>query len=146
METEIGTIRDLVHRYADAVVHRDEAAWAATWAEHAVWEVAGATLDGRAAIIDAWRSVMSGFGTVVQNVTNGTATLDPATGSGSGRWYVTEHAVTTGGRPLLMLGHYDDDYVVDGEHAGTWLFARRSLTVHYAGAPDLSSPVPTRRT
>ena len=32
-------IRNLVEKYADAVCRRDEADWASTWAEDAVWDL-----------------------------------------------------------------------------------------------------------
>ena len=44
-------IQDLVHRYADAVVHYDGEQWGATWAADAEWTLApGRELKGRDAI------------------------------------------------------------------------------------------------
>lgn len=152
VSTDIDRVAELVHRYADAVGRRDEAGWASTWAETAVWELPGSTVEGREAIVDTWRSVMSGFSTVVQRVTDGTSDIDDRGATGSGRWHVSEHAVRTDGRPVRMDGHYDDDYVRGAD--GGWVFARRSLTVHAAGDPstgagrsgDPDAPHHSRRT
>ena len=67
-------IQRLVHRYADAVVHRDPDRWAATWADDAVWDLGrGRRVEGRTAIVDLWRSAMAGMHAVVQTVDNGDA-------------------------------------------------------------------------
>ena len=95
-------IEDLVHRYADAVVHRDEERWAATWAEDAVWELGrGNRVEGREAIAALWNSAMDGFAAVVQNVVNGTYELDDEAGTGTGRWYVIEGPSTSSGRVCI---------------------------------------------
>jgi hypothetical protein len=129
-------IEDLVHFYADAVVRRDAAQWSATWAEDAVWELGkGRRVEGRDNIVALWNGAMNGFAAVVQNVVNGTATLDEAAGTGTGRWYIIEHWQRTDDSRGILLAYYDDRYVrVDG----TWLFAGRELVVQYGGPPDLS--------
>jgi hypothetical protein len=131
-------IEDLVHRYADAVVRRDEGQWAATWAIDAVWELGqGRRMEGRDSIVALWNSAMDRYAAVIQNVVNGTAELDDSTGSGSGRWYIIEHWQRTDGARGILLANYDDTYVrVDG----AWLFASRQLTIHYTGPADLSAP------
>jgi hypothetical protein len=131
-------IEDLVHRYADAVVRRDEGQWAGTWAIDAVWELGqGRRSEGRDSIVALWNSAMDRYASVIQNVVNGTAALDDAAGTGSGRWYIIEHWQRTDGARGILLANYDDTYVrVDG----TWLFASRQLTVHYTGPADLSAP------
>jgi ketosteroid isomerase-like protein len=131
-------IEDLVHRYADAVVHRDEARWAATWAPDAVWELGrGRRVEGREAIVQLWNSAMDGFAAVVQNVVNGTYSLDDDAGTGTGRWYILEHWQRADDSRGILLAHYDDAYTrtEDG-----WSFASRELIVHYGGPPDLSAP------
>ena len=86
------SIEDLVHAYADAVVHRNADQWSSTWAADAVWELGkGRQVEGRDAILDLWNSAMDGFKAVVQNVVNGTADLDDVAGTGTGRWYIHEH-------------------------------------------------------
>ena len=135
-------IQRLVHRYADAVVHRDPDRWAATWDEDAVWDLGrGRRVEGRTAIVDLWRSAMAGMHAVVQTVDNGD-TWRGDDGVVAGRWYVTEtfRRADAGGNPAdagILRAHYDDAYV-HGD-AG-WLFASRELVVHYIGPPDLSAP------
>jgi hypothetical protein len=129
-------IAALVHRYADAVVHRNAEQWGSTWAADATWELGrGRRVEGRDAILALWNTAMDGFRAVVQTVANGTAELDEVAGTGSGRWYVHEHWVRTDDSRGILLAHYDDRYVrIDGQ----WLFASRELAVHYGGPPDLS--------
>lgn len=131
-----GDIEDLVHRYADAVVHRDAEQWAATWAPNAAWDLgAGRRVEGLEAIVAAWREAMARYAVVVQTALNGTVELDDAAGTGSGRWYVQEAMRRTSGHTAIMLAHYDDAYVRIG---GEWKFAARKLRPHYRGPPDLS--------
>jgi len=129
-------IQNLVHLYADAVVHRDAQQWEATWARDARWTLTkDFEVAGRDAIVALWSRAMGGFEAVVQNVLNGSAELDDATGTGSGRWYVHEHYRRSGGDVGILLAHYDDTYVIED---GRWCFASRTLVAHYQGAPDLS--------
>ena len=130
-------IEDLVHRYADAVVHRNETQWAATWAPDASWELGrGNRVQGREAILEFWNTAMDGFEAVVQNVVNGTCSLDDDAGTGTGRWYILEHFKRADGNVGILLAYYDDAYTrVDGE----WLFASRELVIQYGGPPDLSA-------
>lgn len=129
-------IKDLVHRYADAVVHRDAEQWAATWAPNAVWDLgAGRRVEGLGAIVGAWREAMARYSVVVQTVLNGAVEFDAAAGTGSGRWYVQEAMHRISGRTAIMLAHYDDAYARIG---GEWKFAARRLRIHYRGPPDLS--------
>lgn len=127
-------IEDLVHRYSDAVVHRDRDQWAATWAPDAVWDMGrGRRVEGREAISDLWATAMATFAAVVQTCLNGTAELDEEAGTGTGRWYILEAMRRSDGNNDQMIGHYDDTYVrLDGR----WHFASRELTVHYRGATD----------
>jgi uncharacterized protein (TIGR02246 family) len=129
-------IEDLVHRYADAVVHRDPEQWSSTWAPDAVWELGkGRRVEGRDAILGLWNSAMDGFRAVVQHVVNGTVDLDDAAGTGTGRWYIIEHWHRADDSRGILLAYYDDTYVgVDGN----WMFASRELVVQYSGPPDLS--------
>ncbi|MDG2114671.1 MAG: nuclear transport factor 2 family protein [Actinomycetota bacterium] len=134
-------IAELVHLYADAVVHHDGDQWGATWAEDAHWELGrGRRVEGRDAILQLWQGAMGGFHAVVQTVLNGTYELDEAAGTGAGRWYIQEHFHRAGGEDGngdkgKLLAHYDDTYKrVEGQ----WLFASRELVIHYGGPQDLS--------
>ncbi|MEE2768928.1 MAG: nuclear transport factor 2 family protein [Actinomycetota bacterium] len=130
-------IATLVHRYADAVVHRDGEQWAATWAPEAVWELGqGRRVEGREAIFELWQKAMGGMTAVVQTVLNGEVTLDEEAGTGSGRWYIQESMQRSTGVHAILLAHYDDTYVRTDEG---WRFASRELTPHYQGPPDLSA-------
>lgn len=141
-------IEDLVHTYADAVVRRDGDQWAATWAEDANWELGkGRRMEGREAIYAFWNMAMDSFNAVVQNVLNGTCTLDEESGTGTGRWYIHEHWHRMPGAPAeganvagdkgILLAYYDDEYV---RRDGKWLFASRDLVPQYSGPADMSGP------
>ena len=134
-------IEDLVHRYSDAVVHRDPQQWASTWAVDGVWDLgAGRRVEGRDAIVEQWHESMARYPVVVQTVLNGTVELDEDAGTGSGRWYVQEIERRIDGEALVMAAHYDDTYVrVDGG----WRFASRRLSIHYRGPADLSGTFPS---
>ena len=129
-------IAHLVHRYADAVVHADGAAWAATWAPDARWELGGGHgVEGRDQILEFWYQAMSAFDAVVQTVLNGSHDVTEGADRGAGRWYIQEHYARSDGDRGLLLAHYDDNYVhLDGQ----WFFARRELVVDYGGPTDLS--------
>ena len=124
----------LVHRYCDAVCSRDDEAWAATWADDAVWNIGRGPVEGRAAILEAYQRAMGLFDSVNQVVLNGAADLDHDAGRGAGRWYMNEIGLAKSGARIFYLGHYDDTYVrVDDE----WVFESRTLYWLYQGPPDL---------
>lgn len=136
-------ITRLIHRYADAVVHRRGDMWSSCWAEDAVWDLGrGRLVEGRQAITDLWYSAMKGMAAVVQTVQNGEAWFDPAEGvttapnQALGRWYISERFRRSDGARGILLAHYEDRYV---RRDGHWLLAGRVLQPHYMGAPDLSS-------
>lgn len=131
-------LQRLVHRYADAVVHRDAGQWGRCWADDAVWELGpGRSATGREAIVEMWTSAMGGMEVAIQTVDNGDAWREPGQPDdvATGRWYVTESFRRDGGQVGVLRAHYDDQFVRRG---GEWLFAGRRLRVHYHGAPDLS--------
>ena len=136
-------IRDLVYRYADAVCRRDEQAWAATWAEDAVWQLPGAPrMEGREAIVGLWVQAMSGFPFVVQLINSGV--LQISDDRASGRWYITENLKFADGNGMYNVGCYQDRYV---KRDGNWLFSERHYAVLYndEGKGDMSgtaSPFP----
>jgi SnoaL-like domain len=127
-------IADLVHRYCDAVVRKDKAQWAATWAPDAHWDLGrGRAMDGVDAIVDYWVGAVDGFNAIVQVAHNGQAEVDGATGTG--RWYISEHMQRRDGSTGLLLAYYDDTYSV---FEGQWRFASRAITMLYRGPGDLS--------
>ena len=131
-------ILDLVHRYADAVVHRNGEQWGATWAPDAEWSLGRhGVMNGRDAIVATWHRAMDGFNAVIQTVLNGTYTLDEDAGTGTGRWYIQEAYQRAGGDTGILLAHYDDTYA---KVEGQWLFTNRQLVIHSGGPQDLSAP------
>lgn len=129
-------LQRLVHRYSDAVVHRDVDQWASCWASDAEWDLGrGRKVSGRNDIVDLWTKAMGGFTAVVQMVHNGDCRIGSNADEAIGRWYIDERFQRADGETGMLLAHYEDRYVrSDGE----WLFASRFLEVHYRGAADLS--------
>ncbi len=130
-------IHQLVHRYADAVIHRNGSQWRDTWAPDAEWDLGGGRLvEGIDAIVDLWYKAMGGFEATIQTVLSGETDLADDGQSATGRWYIQEHVLRADGSRSILLAHYDDAYrKVDGQ----WRFARRFLQQHYNGPPDLSA-------
>ena len=95
-DRDADAIRRLLHAYADAVLERDEAAWGALWTEDARWELGpGRVVEGRAAIVDLWRTSMAAYRQVVQLYLSNTATVDGD--AAAGRAYLVELNVPTEG-------------------------------------------------
>jgi uncharacterized protein (TIGR02246 family) len=128
-------IRGLVARYCHAIAERDDAAWAATWADDGAWVVLGQEVRGRAAVLAHFQKLVSAARWVVQVATDGWIEL--AGDSASGRWQIRESIQTQDGRAWLNLGIYRDRYVRGSD--GAWRFARRDLSGSYFGPPDLSA-------
>ncbi len=99
-----------------------------------MWELgAGRVIEGRAAIVDHWRTSIANYRHVVQLYLSSTATIDGD--AATGRAYLVELNVPVDGDRRVLAALYDDTY---RRTAGGWLFSSRSLTRLYAGAPDLS--------
>jgi hypothetical protein len=133
-------IQRLVHRYADAVVHRDAEQWGSCWASDAEWDLGrGRRVVGHAAIVDLWTKAMAGMHAVVQTVDNGDAWHETSgdNDTASGRWYITETFRRATGENAMLRAHYADSYVRAGKG---FLFTNRVLAPHYMGPPDLSAP------
>jgi uncharacterized protein (TIGR02246 family) len=130
-------IRELVERYADAVNRRDAADWAALWTADGVWEVFGAPIAGREAVVNAWRQAMNGFPFVFHLVHP--AVIEVVGNSAREGWTISEQLVDTNGRPVLLLALYHDDY---RRESGAWRIARWRLEPKYQGPPDLAGPRP----
>jgi hypothetical protein len=132
-----------VHRYADAVVHRDAKAWGATWDEDAEWQLGpGREVQGRDAIVELWLKAVAGFAAICQYVMNGEAVGGDEPGTATGRYYIREWFQRANGEVGILIAHYDDAYVRIGD---TWRFKSRKLVVHYQGPPDLSGEFRSNR-
>ena len=135
MQDDERAIRDLVSTYCHAIVERDDAAWADTFAPDAEWIVLGTSVRGRDAILEHYRKLVSSVRWVVQFAHNGIVEVDGD--SGRGRWLIAEYMQAAQGRGAQNIARYRDDYVRGKD--GRWRFARRELHVTYMGPADLSS-------
>lgn len=125
-------IRDLVARYNDAVHRYDEQAWAATWAEDAVWEVGGRRIEGRDNVVEAWLAAMARYDFVALLMHSGHVDIDGD--HASGRWYLTEYVHAPDGGFTHMISCYHDTYVKRG---GEWQIQSRVYDIAYAGNPPM---------
>lgn len=130
-------IRNLVARYCHAIAERDDAAWAATWAEDGEWLVLGAGLRGREQILAHYRKLVAGVRWVVQVAHDGIVELQ-GDDTALGRWLILEHLQWARGGGGTNVGRYRDAYLRGAD--GEWRFARRELRATYLGPPDLSAP------
>jgi hypothetical protein len=130
-------IREVVHRYADAVVHRDAEQWGSCFADDARWDLGRATATSRAEAVELFVRAMGNMQAFVQVVHNGAAQATDDPDRATGRWYIGEHYRLADGTPGVLAAHYDDEYVRGAD--GAWRFASRVLTIHYAGPPDLGA-------
>ena len=138
MPTAREGIAELVHKYADAVVHRNGEQWGSCWAEDARWILsADRDVVGREAIVALWNKAMGTFSAVVQNVYGGAVEVAEDGLSATARWYIGEHFLRANGSPGMLLAYYNDTYAYV---SGAWLFTSRQLFPQYQGAPDLSAP------
>lgn len=133
-------IARLVGRYADAVSRADAAAWEATWAPDAHWQMDEVHRTGRAAILELWTRARANYASIIQIVGHG-ATHATAEGA-AGQWLVIEILRRVGEtHDRLQVTCYRDVYARTREG---WVFAERHLTVHYRGttAPGEFWPLP----
>tara|TARA_Y100000590_G_scaffold359751_1_gene415712 strand:+ start:27 stop:449 length:423 start_codon:yes stop_codon:yes gene_type:complete len=120
-------ISQLVHRYADAVVHKDSNQWISTWAKNSIWDLGNdRIIKGRKQIQEYWEASMENFVKVIQTVANGDATLGSE--RGIGRWYFQEIFEKIDGKKGILVAHYQDQYISVKDE---WLFAERKLCIHY---------------
>ncbi|MBW2498060.1 MAG: nuclear transport factor 2 family protein [Deltaproteobacteria bacterium] len=124
-------VTNLVGRYCDAVARFDIEAFAALWAEDAIWYIAGGDdRHGRDAIVDLFRAARAPFELCIQETLS--SVVDPA---GHARWYVRELQWRKDGRRVQLLGVYDDTLTGPSDAP---LFASRRFSVLYRGPTDLS--------
>jgi hypothetical protein len=125
-QDELG-IRELVVRYHDAVSRRDVTAWESTWASDGRWDVGTRSLDGRRAIVDVWQALLPGYEAVLQLPAQGW--VGRRADGVVGRWLVMEILRRPGAEvDNLQVACYVDRYV---QEESRWVFAHRTLTVHY---------------
>ncbi|MEO5723049.1 MAG: TetR family transcriptional regulator C-terminal domain-containing protein [Ilumatobacteraceae bacterium] len=119
-------LRRLVARYCDGVIRGDVGTWASTWAVDATWQIGQTPVEGKAAIVAAWKKAMAAYEWVVQSAPQMVFEVDEVRGVGSGRVTVHERSKRSTGKSATLLGTYHDTYVRDG---GEWLFASRTLQI-----------------
>lgn len=115
-------IRSLVHRYTMAIADRDAEAWASTWADDGVWDMAGRRSEGRDAVRATWEAAMERFVEVGHVARFVDLAVDGDTATGT--WSVTERTVDADGNEFAFEADYHDRYL--RTDAG-WCFAERRL-------------------
>ena len=141
--TEELALRDLVHRYADAVSRCDSEAVAQCFTADGVWDVRGhGESQGRAEIAAFLDGLLDGWTTIVHALLSGRVHLDPTDHDrATGRWYIAEFGQRADGTEVHFAGVYHDEYVRD---AGRWRFARRRYDSMFRRVGDelTTSPFP----
>ena len=124
-------IRELIDSYHEAVIVNDAAAWIDNWCEDGRWDLGeGTVVEGRAAILEHWRTAMDVFDFVAMFGTPGSirVTGDTATA----RWYTNELCRKQDGDVLRIVGHYRDRYRRDGQR---WRIAERVYKILFMQRP-----------
>lgn len=138
-------IRDLVHRYADAVSRQDSAAVAECFAPDGVWSVGGyGEPRGHAEIAAFLDGLLDSWDVIVHALLSGRVHLDPTDHDrATGRWYISEFGRRGDGTEVFFAGVYHDEYVRTG---GLWHFGRRRYDSMFRRVGDTltTSPFPTR--
>lgn len=117
-------IRELIERYADAVMQRDAAAWGDVWAEDAEWslpEYPGLEhCSGRENIVAAWQAAMGDYPDMAYIATPGA--IEVHGDRAAARTYTSEVFPGPGNTVLRVRGQYDDELArIDGR----WKFTKR---------------------
>jgi len=134
-------VRDLVHRYADAVCRMDVDAVAACFVDDGEWTVTGyGAPRGRAEIADFLRGLLGGWSVIVHALLSGRVALD-GPGQATGRWYISEFGLRTDGTEVRFAGVYHDVYVRDDDG---WRFRSRRYDSMFraVGTEVAGSPFP----
>jgi len=141
--TEELALRDLVHRYADAVSRRDSAAVAGAFTDDGVWIVPGyGEPRGRAEIAAFLDDLLGSWATIVHALLSGRVHLDATDHDrATGRWYIAEFGQRGDGVEVFFAGVYHDEYARVG---GLWRFARRRYDSLFrrVGTELTTSPFP----
>ncbi len=118
-------LRHLVSRYCDAVIRNDADALGQCWAVDSTW-LLNKPINGREAIVAAFRKLMSTMAWLVQTAPNAVFEIDEATGTGTGRVTIHESYQSKKDGPGTLVGVYHDRYVRVGT---SWLFAERRIEI-----------------
>ncbi|MFZ4688234.1 MAG: nuclear transport factor 2 family protein [Polymorphobacter sp.] len=117
-------ISELVAAYGDAVSRRDAAAWGATWAADATWNLMGHEVSGRDAIVALWLGAMAQFEAV--SFIGAVGPISLAGDRATARCQTHEVLRTPDGNVRRVAGVYDDEFV---RESGQWRFARRCFAI-----------------
>lgn len=118
-------IRRLVAFYSDAVSRLDAARAASVYAEGGCVSIAGAELQGRAAIEQGMRGTFSAF-SLLQLIAHG-GLIDVDGDNATGRWSTIELGVRRDANEMsCIFGRYEDEMVRLPEG---WRFQKRSFTM-----------------
>jgi hypothetical protein len=117
-------IRDLARRYAHCVWTENADGAIDLFADDGHMEMGGRLISGRAALLEAYRSMLVGLD-LQPFVHNHVVEIDGDRASGT--CYLDLRA-TMSGRSMMGSGWYDDRYV---RTSGGWRFASRKLTLKF---------------
>ena len=101
---------------------QDPDSWISTWARNGRWELLGQAPEGRDAVLEHWKTLMSGIPFVYQLAGEGSIEIEASGDRGTGRVPTIEFAKLGDGPGTLLLGTYHDVYVVED---GRWCFLSR---------------------
>lgn len=130
-------VRQLHARYGDAVWRQDAEAFAALFAQDAVWRIAGTELRGRAAIREGFAAFMAILERTLMTFRTPIVSLG-ADGALSARTYVTEQNKYRDGAAVSTIGVYYERFVWEG---AALRFAWRHWQMYYYGPADLSERI-----
>lgn len=116
-------IRELVDSYSEAVNLIDEASWARCWASDAIWRFHGRTIEGREAIVAAWRSAMASYQRAWFMAYPGM--IEISGDEARMRVHTFEYLVDGSGSPRLQSGRYEDRLV---RREQGWQFIERQFS------------------
>jgi ketosteroid isomerase-like protein len=134
-------ITDLVARFDDAVNRRDATAFAALWADDAVWEIGEPMpmrVEGARHIVDTWTRMIGGTRWLFRGSFAGVVNVDGDVARG--RWPCIETGTFADGKGYDNRALYEDRYIKRG---GGWRFQhRRYLYLWLSNEPLPGAPVP----
>lgn len=117
-------IRELIDTYTDAVIRRDENAWANTWTENAVWDLGRGPVTGRANILETWKGAMAGFSFVAFLASPGMISVEGT--RAQARVHTQEFLVLQNGDVMRIVGLYTDRLE---KHDARWRFSSRNYQI-----------------